>query len=340
MTKPSILVTGGAGYIGSHTAKALRRAGFTPVVYDNLCNGHREAVRWGPFVHGDVRDRAGLAAAMSRHDVRAVIHFAGLIEVGRSVADPAVFWDHNVAGMAAVLDAVRVSAVPRLVFSSTAAVYGRPRSAVGRLRESDDTAPINPYGDTKLACERMIAACCAAYGGSAVALRYFNAAGADADGEIGEAHAPESHLIPLAIEAALGWGPALTIYGDDFPTADGTCVRDYVHVDDLAAAHVKAVDLAMDGGTFEAMNLGTGRGHSVRDVLSAVGAAVGRPVPRTLGPRRQGDPASLVADATSAGERLDWRPRRSGLETIVGSAVAWRRRPAFGFPVPADQAAA
>lgn len=340
MTQPSILVTGGAGYIGSHTAKALSHAGFVPVVYDNLGNGHRDAVRWGPFVQGDVRDRAGLAAALTRYRVQGVIHFAGLIEVGRSVVEPAVFWDHNVAGMAAVLDAMRVAAVPRLVFSSTAAVYGRPRSDLGHLRETDDTCPINPYGDTKLACERMIAAYCSAYGTSAVVLRYFNASGADAGGEIGEAHAPESHLIPLAIEAALGCGPPLTVFGDDFPTPDGTCVRDYVHVEDLAAAHVRAVCLPNDTGAFEAMNLGAGRGHSVREVLSSVGSVIGHPVPSTLGPRRPGDPPSLVADSTLAQARLDWRPRRSDLDTIVASAAAWRRSPAFGFPVSAEQAAA
>ena len=340
MTQPSILVTGGAGYIGSHTAKALSRAGFLPVVYDNLGNGHREAVRWGPFVHGDIRDRAGLAAAMTRYGVSGVIHFAGLIEVGRSVTEPAVFWDHNVAGMAAVLDAMRVVRIPRLVFSSTAAVYGRPRNAFGHLRETDDTCPINPYGDTKLACERMIAGYGAAYGLSAVALRYFNASGADRDGEIGEAHAPESHLIPLAIESALGWGSPLTIFGDDFPTPDGTCVRDYVHVEDLAAAHVKAVSLPGLPGTFEAMNLGTGQGHSVREVLAAVGSVIGRPVPSVSGARRPGDPPSLVADAAVARARLGWHPLRSDLATIVASAAAWRRAPAFGFPGSADQAAA
>lgn len=340
MSQPTILITGGAGYIGSHTAKAVHAAGMVPVVFDDLSNGHAEAVQWGPFVQGDIRDRSALAAAIGRHGVTGVINFAGLIEVGRSVVDPAEFWDHNVAGMGAVLDAMRETGVDRLVFSSTAAVYGRPRSLSQPLKEGDDTSPINPYGDTKLACERMIAASCAAYGLSAVALRYFNAAGADRDGRIGESHSPESHLIPLAVEAALGWGRPLTVFGEDFETPDGTCVRDYVNVEDLAVAHVAALGLEMDGGAFEAMNLGTGRGHSVREVMAAVGRAVGSPVPHAVGPRRAGDPSRLVADASLANERLRWRPMRSGLDDIVASAVAWRRAPAFGLSSAPDQAAA
>lgn len=339
MSQPAILITGGAGYIGSHTAKAVRAAGMIPVVYDDLSNGHAEAVQWGPFIPGDIRDRSALCAAMRNHQVIGVINFAGLIEVGGSVVDPARFWDHNVAGMSAVLDAMRSTGVHRLVFSSTAAVYGLPSSSRA-LRETDATTPINPYGDTKLACERMIAAFCDAYGLSAVALRYFNAAGADRDGDIGEAHAPESHLIPLAVEAALGWRPPLTVFGEDFDTADGTCVRDYIHVEDLAAAHVAALGLAMKPGAFEAMNLGTGQGHSVREVLAAVERATGRAVPHAVGPRRKGDPDRLVADASVARARLDWQPERSTLDRIVASAVAWRRAPKFGLVTAPDRQAA
>lgn len=338
MTQPTILVTGGAGYIGSHTAKALAAAGYRPVVFDNLSNGHRPAVRWGPFVHGDVRDAAGLAAAMSTYAVSAVIHFAGLIEVGRSVQDPQAYWDHNVGGMAAVLSAMRASDVDRLVFSSTAATYGLPNHD-GVLSETDVTAPINPYGDSKLASERMIANACAAYGLTGVALRYFNAAGASGDGEIGEAHAPETHLIPLAIEAALGLGPPLRLFGTDFPTPDGSCIRDYVHVEDLACAHVAALGLARPDTGFLAMNLGTGTGHSVREVIAAVSRCVGAPCPFTLADRRAGDPPRLVADPSLARARLGWRARHTDLDAVIASAVAWRRDPAFGPMPPILQAA-
>ena len=335
----SVLVTGGAGYIGSHTAKALRQAGITPVVYDNFSNGHRGAVQWGPSIVGDIRDRERLTEVMARFDIDAVINFAGLIEVGRSVKDPAGFWDINVHGVAAVLGAMRDTGVSRLVFSSTAAVYGEPTGQSDLITEVSPLAPINPYGDGKLAAERMIAAHCRAYGLEAVALRYFNAAGADADGDLGEAHANESHLIPLAIEAALGMGPRLTVFGDDFPTPDGSCLRDYVHVSDLARAHCLALDLPLGDERFLALNLGGGAGRSVFDVLSAVDRATGRTTPFKVGPRRAGDPAALVADCRLARARLGWSPAVTSLDDIVASAVAWRRRPRFGFDLPATAAA-
>lgn len=326
-----ILVTGGAGYIGSHTAKALARAGYLPIVFDDLSNGHSEAVRWGPLVQGDVRDAAAVAACMRQHGVSAVIHFAGLIEVGRSVTEPEVFWDHNLNGVASVLAAMRACEVGRIVFSSTAAVYGQPDArSLDALGEDRPTQPINPYGDSKLAAERLIAAHARAYGLEGVALRYFNAAGADPDGEIGEAHFPESHLIPLAIEAALGLGPALTVFGQDFPTSDGACVRDYIHVADLAQAHVLALGLDLGAEGFAAMNLGLGRGRSVLEVIEAVDRATGRPTPYSVGPRRAGDPAVLVADPGRARERLGWRPIHTDLDEIVATAVAWRRNPRFG----------
>lgn len=325
----TILVTGGAGYIGSHTCKALAAAGYRPVVYDNLSNGHMDAVQWGPLVLGDVRDPVRLTAAMRENDVSGVIHFAGLIEVGRSVSRPDLYWDHNLNGVAAVLEAMRATSVSRLVFSSTAAVYGAPDRA-GPIPETAPLRPVNPYGDSKLAGERLIAASTKAFGLEAVALRYFNAAGADPEGELGEAHQPETHLIPLAIEAALNPQRPLTVFGRDYPTRDGSCLRDYVHVADLAQAHVLALSHtpAFDG--FEAINLGLGRGVTVLEMIQAVGEACGRMPAVIDGPTRPGDPPMLVADAGRARTGLGWTPRFGALKSIVESAVAWRRHPAFG----------
>ncbi|HZZ68508.1 MAG TPA: UDP-glucose 4-epimerase GalE [Phenylobacterium sp.] len=333
-SKAAVLVTGGAGYIGAHTAKALHERGLLPVVYDNLSSGFRDAVRWGPLVHGDVRDRVALGEAMAAYDVAAVIHFAGLIEVGRSTARPDLFWEINVAGVTSLLTVMRERGVGRLVFSSSAAVYGQGgRGPLEAIPEDAPKAPASPYGDTKLAAEWMIAAQCRAYGLTAVALRYFNAAGADPSGAIGEAHEPETHLIPLAIAAALGDGPPLTVFGQDFDTPDGTCLRDYIHVNDLAAAHVAALDADLPRGAFEAVNVGTGRGSSVAEVVKAVGRAAGRPVPHSLGPRRAGDPPSLVADPAKARRLLGWSPTCSGLDRIVADALRWERDPGYGSGV-------
>jgi UDP-glucose-4-epimerase GalE len=333
-TTPTVLVTGGAGYIGAHTAKALHERGFLPVVYDDLTSGFREAVRWGPFVQGDIRDPAMLSQTMEIHDVQAVIHFAGLIEVGRSVAKPDLFWDVNVAGTTTLLTVMRERGVGQLVFSSSAAVYGQgARGPLEAIAETADKAPASPYGDTKLAAEWMIEAQCRAYGLTAVALRYFNAAGADPSGLIGEAHEPETHLIPLAIAAALGDGKPLTIFGQDFETPDGTCLRDYIHVSDLAAAHVAALEARLPAGAFEAVNVGTGQGRSVTEVVDAVGRAAGRPVPHVLGARRAGDPPSLVADPSRARELLGWTPQHSSLDDIVADALRWERNPCYGSGV-------
>jgi len=329
----AVLVTGGAGYIGSHTAKALHDRGYRPVVYDSLSSGSRDAVRWGPLVVGDIRDGQALRGAMAAHDVRAVIHFAGLIEVGRSVGQPELFWEHNVGGTAVLLAAVRETGVRRLVFSSSAAVYGQGgRGPLEAIREDADKAPASPYGDTKLAGEMMIESCCRAFGLTAVALRYFNAAGADPSGLIGEAHEPETHLVPLAMAAGLGDGKALTVFGDDFDTPDGTCLRDYVHVSDLAAAHVAALEADLPAGAFEPVNIGGGQGRSVREVVSAVARVLGRPVPHSIGGRRAGDPPSLVADIARAAEILGWRPQCSDLDAIVRDALRWEAQPAFGRP--------
>lgn len=330
-SRPAVLVTGGAGYIGAHTAKALHEQGYFPVVFDDLSSGFREAARWGAFVHGDIRDSRALREAIEAHGAKAVIHFAGLIEVGRSVVKPDLFWDVNVAGTITLLSAIRECGVDRLVFSSSAAVYGEGgRGPLEAIPESAPKGPASPYGDTKLACEWMIQAECRAYGLSAVALRYFNAAGADPSGQIGEAHDPETHLIPLAIAAALGRGKPLTVFGTDYDTPDGACMRDYIHVSDLAAAHVAALRVQMPAGAFEPVNVGTGKGHSVLEVVEAVGRAAGRAVPHSIGPRRPGDPPSLVADPSKAHAFLAWRAERSDLDRIVADALRWESRPAYG----------
>ena len=333
-TGGTVLVTGGAGYIGAHTVKALAEVGCHPIVLDDLSSGHREALLWGEFIEGDVRDTSSLMAAMTAHGVDAVIHCAALIEVGRSVRRPDLFYDVNVGGVRALLDAMRGAGVGKLVFSSTAGVYGHVDSApCGLLDEDVAKAPASPYGETKLAAERMIAAYCAAFGLSAVALRYFNAAGADPCGRIGEAHDPETHLIPLAVDAGLGRRPPLTVYGIDHATPDGSCVRDYVHVTDIAKAHVAALSICQADGDFEIFNVGTGVGHSVLEVIAAVSGALGRPLPHAIGAARPGDPPSLVADPRRALAKLGWRPAHSSLEEIIHSAVAWRRAPAYGCGV-------
>ena len=319
------MVTGGAGFIGSHTAKALAEAGHTPVVYDNLTSGSREAVRWGDLVEGDIRDADTLGAAIDRYRVDGVIHFAGLIEVGRSVQRPDLFYDHNVGGVGVLLSAMKDRGIPRLVFSSSAAVYGAQSRGAAILVETAPKAPSSPYGETKLVGEWMIEAHTRAFGLSAVALRYFNAAGADSSGTLGEAHQPETHLIPLAIEANLSPVTPLKVFGDDFDTPDGSCLRDYIHVSDLARAHVLALTTPMAAGDFEALNVGTGHGHSVFEVIDAVDRACGRPTPRETVGRRAGDPASLVADPTLIRERLGWAPVASDLDHIVQTALRWRR---------------
>ena len=328
----AVLVTGGAGYIGSHVLQALTSAGWRPVAFDDLSHGFADACLDAALVRGDIRDLNALTDAMQGHAVCAVVHLAGLIEVGRSMVRPDLFWDQNVGGTGTVLGAMRACGLQRLVFSSSAAVYGAVPGADWRnlLTEESPKAPSSPYGDTKLAAERMIGAHCAAFDATAVALRYFNAAGADPAGRLGEAHEPETHLIPLAIEAGLGRRGPLTVFGCDFETPDGSCLRDYIHVADLAAAHVAALHLPMGAGAFEALNVGTGRGQSVLEVIRAVERALGHPLPWSPGDRRAGDPACLVADPARAMRRLGWSPTLSSLDEIVATAARWHEKPRYG----------
>jgi UDP-glucose-4-epimerase GalE len=319
----SVLVTGGAGYIGSHACKILARAGYQPIVFDNLSRGHREAVRWGPLIEGDLADPERLVMALQTHRVSAVMHFAAYAYVGESVADPALYYRNNLAGTLSLLEATRQAGVDKIVFSSTCATYGLPD--VNPIRETARQLPVNPYGETKLAIERALRWYGEAYRIRSVSLRYFNAAGADSDGEIGECHEPETHLIPLVLQAALGQRSHVEIYGVDYPTADGTAIRDYIHVEDLADAHLRALEQLYAGCQSAALNLGVGRGHSVREVITAAEAVSGRAVPWRNGARRAGDPPVLVADPSLAAERLAWRAQRSDLPTIIRTALAWHQ---------------
>jgi UDP-glucose-4-epimerase GalE len=322
-------VTGGAGYIGSHAAKALHRAGYRVVVFDNLSAGHVDAVRWGPLERGDITDLAAVRRALHEHDIFAVMHFAALLDVGESVREPARYYRNNVIGALTVLEAMAAEAVRYFVFSSTCATYGEPDETP--IRETHPQRPINSYGETKLAVERALPHFERAYDIHSVALRYFNAAGADPDGEIGEDHSPEIHLIPRAIEAATG-GRGLQVFGDDYPTPDGTCLRDYIHVTDLADAHVRALESAAQSNTSGVYNLGTGRPHSVREVITTVERVTGRRVPWTLTSRRPGDPAALYAAPEKAQRELGWQPALGDLESIVRTAWTWHERHPHGYP--------
>lgn len=331
MTAPRyVLVAGGAGYIGSHTCKQLARAGYTPVVYDSLENGHEWAVRWGPLERGNILDRARLETVLQRYRPEAVLHFAAYAYVGESVTDPARYYHNNVAGTLVLLEAMRACGVMRIVFSSTCATYGVPATAL--IDESCPQQPINPYGASKLMVERMLADFQIAYGLQWVALRYFNAAGADPQGELGEAHDPETHLLPLIIQAALDPGRSITVFGSDYPTPDGTCIRDYIHVTDLADAHILALQNLQRGGASGAFNLGNGQGFSVREVIDSVRRVAGRDLRIVAGERRPGDPPALVGNAARARQILGWTPRYADLDTLVGTAWAWhtaqQQRPA------------
>lgn len=319
----NILVTGGAGYIGSHTCKALASAGYTPVVYDNLVNGHKWAVRWGPFEYGDILDRRRLDEVISRYQPQAVIHFAAYAYVGESVTDPGRYYRNNVGGSLSVIEALRDHGIDKIVFSSSCAIYGIPEKVP--ITEQAPKNPINPYGMSKLVVERMLHDFELAHGLNWIALRYFNAAGDDFEGKIGEDHDPETHIIPLALDTAAGRREKLIIFGSDYDTPDGTCIRDYIHVSDLAAAHVRSLKGLEEGIPSGAFNLGTGTGYSVQEVVNAVQRVTGLHVPVQIGARRQGDPAILVSDATCARKVLGWEPTVPALDDIVRTAWNWHR---------------
>lgn len=319
-----VLVTGGAGYVGSHTCKALSRAGYVPVVLDNLVHGHRWAVKWGPLEVGDLRDAWRLAEVLADYRPAAVLHFAAFAYVGESMTAPAKYYENNVVGTLNLLQAMRNASVRLLVFSSTCATYGIPQ--VVPISEGHPQTPVNAYGRTKLVIEGALRDFSLAYGMRYATLRYFNAAGADPDGEIGEDHDPETHAVPLAIATAYGQREVFEILGTDYPTHDGSAVRDYIHVADLAEAHVLALEHLLRGGDSVALNLGTGNGHSVRQLVQTVEAVTGRTVRTREAARRSGDPATLVADPTQARAMLGWSARRGSLREIVQSAVNWHLR--------------
>ena len=319
-----ILVTGGAGYIGSHFAKTAARAGHTVVTVDNLSCGHEWAVRWGPLESGDLADQQWLRGVFERHRIDAVVHFAANALVGESTKDPRKYFWNNVVGSLVLLDVMREAGVSTIIFSSTCATYGNPVRIP--IDESHPQSPVNPYGESKLFVERVLRWYGEAFALRWVALRYFNAAGADPDGEIGEHHDPETHLIPLAIQAVLGDIPFVQVYGTDYPTPDGTAIRDYIHVLDLADAHLKALTYLANGGPSTALNLGTGDGHTVAEVISVLGAVSERPVPVRETGRRAGDPPALVADASAARRLLGWNPAYPDLQTIVAHAWQWHQR--------------
>ncbi len=322
-----ILLCGGAGYIGSHMLKWLALRGYRVTVLDNLSTGHREAVQWGELVEADLLDPASLERVFAGRRFNAVMHFCARSLVGESVAQPYAYYANNVTGTLNLLQAMQRHGVAKLVFSSTAAVFGNPVSA--RIDEVHPKAPINPYGASKLMVERMLQDAASAYGLRSVALRYFNAAGASPEGDIGESHQPETHLIPNALRAALGTGPALKLFGDDYPTPDGTCVRDYVHVDDLAQAHERALAYMQAHEGAHAFNLGNGQGFSVREVIEAASRVAGRAVPFEVAPRRDGDPATLVASSERARAELGWFPAHASLDEIIGTAWRWHQSPRY-----------
>jgi len=323
MDKPRVLVAGGAGYIGSHANKALHDRGYDTVVYDNLSTGHREFARWGEFVFADLADLEQLRLVMQRYRPEAVMHFAAFACVGESMLRPERYYYNNVVNTLNLLKVMREYEVKYLIFSSTCATYGLPLQTP--ITEEHPQQPINPYGRTKLMVENIMADYAAAYGLQYVSLRYFNAAGADPEGDIGEDHDPETHLIPLACHAALGLAPALKIFGVDYDTPDGTCIRDYIHVTDLADAHIRGLEYLMGGGQSDAFNLGNGKGYSVREVIAAAEAASGLPVPVVESERRQGDSPILVSGGQKAEQALQWRPEFPDLESIFRTAWAWHK---------------
>ena len=326
MNNRNVLVTGGAGYVGSHACKALSLAGYNPICFDNLVYGHEWAVKWGPLEKGDILDRAQLDHTLGRYQPLAIMHFAAFAYVGESVIDPGKYYRNNVCGSLTLLEAARDHNIEHVVFSSSCATYGIP----DKLPIVEDTPqqPINPYGTSKLMVESMLGDFSTAHGMNYIALRYFNAAGADPDNAIGEDHDPETHLIPLVLDAASGRRHDVTIFGTDYDTPDGTCIRDYIHVSDLADAHVLALEHLIKGAGSQALNLGTGVGFSVREVIESAQRITGLRVPVVYGKRRPGDPAALVSDPSRANEKLGWTPKFRELDAIIRTAWKWHQKQA------------
>ncbi|NLI10650.1 MAG: UDP-glucose 4-epimerase GalE [Elusimicrobia bacterium] len=322
-----ILIVGGAGYIGSHTNKYLSLKGEKTIVLDNLVYGHKEFVKWGNFYFGDLADKLFLKKIFAENKIKAVMHFSAYAYVGESVKDPAKYYQNNVVNAINLLEAMRESKVNNFIFSSTCATYGNPVEIP--ITEEHPQNPVNPYGRTKLMIEQVLKDYSAAYGIKYVNLRYFNAAGADPDAEIGEWHNPETHLIPLAIDAALGKRDSLTVFGTDYPTKDGTCVRDYIHVNDLAQAHCLALNYLLDGGESDSFNLGNGNGFSVKEIISVVEKVSGRKIKVIEGARREGDPAVLIGSSDKIKSKLDWHPKFDDINTIINTAYKYRCQAPF-----------
>ncbi len=313
----NILITGGAGYIGSHTCKALAQAGYNPITFDNLSAGHKHAVKWGPLEIGDIRDSEALSKVFKKYKTEAVIHFASKIVVSESVREPESYYDNNVNGTLSLLNVMQTHSINVIVFSSTAAVYGYPET--NPIEESHPLLPINPYGETKLKCEELLEKYRDTHGINYIALRYFNAAGADPTSELREEHEPETHLIPLLLKAAKENKP-FSLFGNDYKTPDGTCIRDYIHVTDLASAHIKSLEYLINNQRSQCLNLGTGKGYSVREVLEAAKKITSKKINEVISERREGDPDSLVAKADAAQKILDWHPQQSDLHNIIRTA--------------------
>ena len=321
----NVLVTGGAGYIGSHLCKALFKNGYVPVVYDNLVYGHKEAVKWGNFVHGDINDITKLTDVIKDYKPLGVIHFAAFAYVGESVINPGKYYSNNVSGTINLLEAMRVSGLDKIVFSSTCAVYGEPEKIP--ITENETKKPINPYGKTKSMIEEILSDYFKAYKTKSICLRYFNASGADSECEIGENHDPETHLIPIVLDNVIGKRDVITVFGNDYDTIDGTCIRDYIHVEDLADAHVKALNLMLESENLEndVFNLGTGTGYSIMEIIDTVEKITGKKVNYKIGDRRPGDPPKLIANAEKAFNRLKWKPKNSSLDNIIKTAWEWHK---------------
>ena len=329
MSVKNILIVGGAGYIGSYMAKYLAQHGYTPIVLDNLICGHKQAVKYGPFIEGSMEDRGTLDRIFSDHAVAAVMHFAAFCYVGESVEEPAKYYRNNIANTLILLDAMLKKGIDKFIFSSSCSIYGEPVEVP--ITEAHPKAPINPYGRTKLVVEHMLEDFGHAYGLKSIPLRYFNAAGADPQGELGEDHHPETHLIPLVLKTALGQRPQVDVFGNDYPTPDGTCVRDYIHIEDLAQAHLLALERLLSGSPPEAYNLGNAKGHSVKQVIDTARRITGKEIPVRFVARRPGDPAVLVSSSEKATRDLGWKPRFPELETIIETAWRWHKDHPNGY---------